>query len=367
MVFFLILCDEYFILTVMKMENLNKTQIVLLTLLTSFVTSIATGIVTVTLMDQAPPGVTKTINRVIERTIETVTPGENKVTTVVKEVVVKEKDLIANAVEKSSKSLVQVSAVDSDGVKILLGLGTVMSGDGYIVTDKDRIAGNRNNIMITYNGKDFPADIVSGENDRVVILKIRTEDISGNKQNNPSNPSEKSKENETAKNLQENKIPEMTPVSLVDSNNVKLGQVVVAFDGDVGDAIQTGIVTRLEKEKTESPDKPVDTTDINKNTNSDNVQSVKTDTKNNKDDNQQQDKQSQEKLSYIVTNININKKSAGGPLFNTDGNIFGINVVSNGGETYSVPINYVKELLFSIINTPNVAKKEGTVDAGNKT
>ena len=48
------------------MESLTKTQIVLLVLLVSFVTSLATGIVTVTLVNQAPQPVTHTINKVVE-------------------------------------------------------------------------------------------------------------------------------------------------------------------------------------------------------------------------------------------------------------------------------------------------------------
>ncbi|MEK7566992.1 MAG: trypsin-like peptidase domain-containing protein [Patescibacteria group bacterium] len=56
------------------MENLTKTQLVLLVLLVSFVTSLVTGIVSVTLVNQAPAQITQTINRVIEK----VTTGKNE-------------------------------------------------------------------------------------------------------------------------------------------------------------------------------------------------------------------------------------------------------------------------------------------------
>ena len=49
-----------------NMVSLTKTQIVLLFLLVSFVTSLATGIVSVTLVNQAPQPVTHTINKVVE-------------------------------------------------------------------------------------------------------------------------------------------------------------------------------------------------------------------------------------------------------------------------------------------------------------
>jgi hypothetical protein len=54
-------------------KELNKTQLILLSLLITFVVSIATGIVTVSLMNQMPDEVPQTINNVIQRTIEKVT------------------------------------------------------------------------------------------------------------------------------------------------------------------------------------------------------------------------------------------------------------------------------------------------------
>ncbi|MFM2414693.1 MAG: hypothetical protein RI911_386 [Candidatus Parcubacteria bacterium] len=99
----------------MDLEKLNKTQIVLLTLLVSFVTSIATGIVTVSLVQQAPPAITQTVNRVIEKTVERVVEkdisnkgGEPKFITKEKVILVKEADFVADAVKGTVPSLVTI-------------------------------------------------------------------------------------------------------------------------------------------------------------------------------------------------------------------------------------------------------------------
>ncbi len=84
-----------------EIKDLNKTQLILLAFLLSFVTSVATGIVTVTLMDQAPAAVSQTINRVVQQTVEKVVPGSSKVQTVV----VKEDDLVVDAVTKTRENI----------------------------------------------------------------------------------------------------------------------------------------------------------------------------------------------------------------------------------------------------------------------
>ena len=97
------------------MEDLNKNQIILLTLLVSFITSIATGIVTVSLFEQAPQGVTRTINRVVERTVERVVPGET--TSIIKEVpvIVTEEELIVKAINSVSPTDIVLLYLPSNG------------------------------------------------------------------------------------------------------------------------------------------------------------------------------------------------------------------------------------------------------------
>jgi len=120
----------------MEIEELTKSQIVLLVLLVSFVTSIATGIVTVSLLAQAPPAITQTVNRVIERTVETVVPAEGQTASVITKettVVVKEDDLITKSVEDSFARIARIHEGTSTSTPILA-LGALV-GNGTIVTD----------------------------------------------------------------------------------------------------------------------------------------------------------------------------------------------------------------------------------------
>ncbi len=126
------------------MENLNKNQLILLVLLITFVTSIATGIMTVSLLQQAPIEVTRTINNVVERTIQQVTPAvvsniiapQNKEVTTV---VVGEDSAVTSSIGKNLKSIVRVSETGVNGYVSFYGLGIVMTKDGVIATDRKDI------------------------------------------------------------------------------------------------------------------------------------------------------------------------------------------------------------------------------------
>jgi len=121
----------------MDIEDLNKAQIVLLVLLVSFVTSIATGIVTVSLVAQAPPAVTQTINRIVERTVETVVPqeGQGAAAVVTKEttVVVKEDDLMSDSIQASFARVGKIRGGVATSSPVV-GLGVLVTG-GLVVTD----------------------------------------------------------------------------------------------------------------------------------------------------------------------------------------------------------------------------------------
>ncbi|MCD5384670.1 MAG: hypothetical protein LRZ97_02015 [Candidatus Pacebacteria bacterium] len=96
----------------MNLEELNKSQIVLLTLLISFVTSMATGIVAVSLMEQGASPVTNTVNRIVERTKEIIVRVEESTPPIIiteeKTVLIREEDLVASAIAKNKDVSVAV-------------------------------------------------------------------------------------------------------------------------------------------------------------------------------------------------------------------------------------------------------------------
>lgn len=213
----------------MNIERLTKTQIVLLTLLVSFVTSIATGIVTVTLLDQAPPAVTQTVNRVVERTVERVVPDRSQGASVVtketeKTVVVKEEDLITDSIEKNRDSIVRISTrvakVDEEGTP--LGVGVVVSEGGLIATDAGIVGAEGEIHRIRFaDGDIFDGEVVyKREGNPIALLEIQRKEVG-------------------------TPPPTFDAATLGDVSALKLGQTVLAISGVSRTNVGIGIIAAL--------------------------------------------------------------------------------------------------------------------------
>lgn len=197
----------------MDLEHLTKHQIVLLTLLVSFVTSIATGIVTVSLMNQAPASVTRTINQIVERTVETVVPQSAAVVTQ-KTLVVKDDDLASQSIAKVQKSVIRITARGGDQ---LLARGVIVSGQGTALTDRAALAGFEAFDAILSDGTRVSAMLRPGAaTSSVGVVDVAVGTSTG-----------------------------FAPAILADNSKLRLGQSVIRIGGKGVDVIATGVVAML--------------------------------------------------------------------------------------------------------------------------
>jgi len=157
----------------MDIKDLNKSQLILLAVLLSFVTSIATGITTVTLMQQAPASFTTPVNNVIKQTIEKIQQVEGKTT--VQTVIVKEEDLVVDAIAKNQLAIFTISkeVAGPDGIatEIFLGRGFAVSSDGLVVVDGN-LATDKGIYYVKNDSGKFKADFVSADKAGFSFLKI---------------------------------------------------------------------------------------------------------------------------------------------------------------------------------------------------
>jgi S1-C subfamily serine protease len=217
------------------MEGLTKQQLILLALLVSFVTSMATGIVTVSLMDQAPQSVTRTIDRVVERTVEKIVPAENSASVVsTKEtIVVKADDQVVSGVEKVSKSLVRIIRIKEQyGVRKerVGGIGVFVGKKGLLVSD----IGILSKELDEFGGVIPETYEVSLSGKRYQIVPVGTDDGS-----NLVFFEVKDSEGKTLA------IELPNAVKIGDSDTLKLGQSVVILGGKESDTVATGIISSL--------------------------------------------------------------------------------------------------------------------------
>lgn len=157
----------------MDIKDLNKPQLILLALLLSFVTSIATGITTVTLMEQAPASVTVPINRVIKQTIEKIEQVEGKTT--VQTVIVKEEDLIVDAIAKNKSSgfVITKEVLDAQNAinEVSAGRGFALTSDGVVVVDAT-LALDKEVYYVRNDSGKFKAEFLGTDKSGVSYLKL---------------------------------------------------------------------------------------------------------------------------------------------------------------------------------------------------
>jgi hypothetical protein len=208
----------------MDLEQLTKHQIILLTLLVSFVTSIATGIVTVSLMDQAPPGVTKIVNQIVEHTVETVAPSTQSASAAAstqKTVVVKDDDLTAQSIANVQKAVIRITKT---GGKDLVARGVIIDGKGTALSDASALSA-------TATGTDtYEAILASGERVPVSRVSIST-----------SSPI-------ATLTLALGTTTGSAPAAVGNVSSLKLGQSVIRIGGTGADTVGSGVVASLPKQ-----------------------------------------------------------------------------------------------------------------------
>lgn len=151
----------------MDIKDLNKKQMILLVLLVCFVVSIATGIVTVSLMQQVPKSVPQTINNVIERTITNVTATPTKLKD--------ESNIIGNTnvvVKIFNPNDTQIDGQE----RLALGNGVIISDVGLVLTDNNILSFGSNIFEVELDKDMYKAEILQKFSNGFTILKILPKD-----------------------------------------------------------------------------------------------------------------------------------------------------------------------------------------------
>ena len=171
------------------------------------------------------------------------------------------------------------------------GTGFILTEDGYIITNQHVVEGADTIKVALYNGESYDAQLVGGDSSYdIAVLKIEAEGLQ--------------------------------PVSVGDSDNLQVGESVVAIGNPLGELTWTmtnGIISALNRE-------------INTDGNPQNM---------------------------IQTNAAINSGNSGGPLFDMDGNVIGVTSAKYSGSTstgttieglgFAIPINDALRVAYDLV------------------
>jgi len=198
-----------------------------------------------------------------------------------------DKNKLVTASEKSIESVVTISTSPNlinsrKGGGI--GSGVIFSEDGYIVTNLHILSGNNINVRLN-NGKNYSANIIGiDKNTDIAVLKIVSDD-------------------------------ELNPIEIADSQNIKIGDRVLAIGNPygIGISVSNGIISALGRDY------------------------------------------GNPYLQLIQTDAAINPGNSGGALINENGNLVGINskIFSKTGAYqgigFAIPSNLVVQIVSELI------------------
>ena len=194
----------------MELEKLTKSQIILLALLVSFVSSITTGVVVISLMEQAPKDITRVVQRTVVKTVEKVTPPE-VVTKVIKETVQTpdRTQIVKDSINKITPSVVSIYLGDQ-----FLSKGVAISNSGLVATDAKTLSANAELFTVKTQEDTYEAQVVFTDEEKSIALLL----------------------------LKGDKVP--APASIY-GEKTELGMPVILISGKNGISVSEGIVSEL--------------------------------------------------------------------------------------------------------------------------
>lgn len=198
----------------MNIEELSKSQLLLLTILVNFVTSIATGILTVSLLDQAPPVVTQTVNRIVQETVQTIAQAPATITAPTPSP--SSEELTTTALAGATARSVEIYDGETGTSTPAIAIGTYLPKSQIIITAAlDALP--KEALIAFASGAYVPASLAKA-GDGVAIYGFGAKAA----------------------------LPAAPATALAPAGNLKIGETVLAFTAD-GTAV-TGIVSKIGKQ-----------------------------------------------------------------------------------------------------------------------
>ena len=284
------------------MEDLNNRQMVLLTMFTSFIISIATGIITVAMLQVAPETVTQTVNKVVEHTIERIVTGSSTpstpnttVTNVTKEVTIyaKEDDLVVSAVEKNQPRIALIYAAGAASSSDPQALGFVVSRDGLIATEPKTLMANGSvaeSYMVMLGDRSYRATPLPNQDTKQEVYFLKLNDLSASST--------------------------IDAVTYGRSDNPKVAQTVVVLGGTDGTGVFKATISKLRFVKSDATSSP------------------------------------EQLLTGMTTNPKIPDQNDGALVVNLDGQVVGM-VVPDPTDTTKYIIYPISRVLDQVVGLPS--------------